>query len=90
MKTRHQPVKESQHYIIAQQLLICLIGILESRGSIQTEGQAEAEGVSVVILKIKQALRTEGSKAIPFWQQERFHTWQPSTDLKAKCIFLMI
>lgn len=74
MKTQHQPVKESQpvqHYIsqsnISQQLLI---GILESRGSIKTEGQAEAEGVSVVIFKIKQALRTEGSKAVPFWQQQ--------------------
>lgn len=93
MKTRHQPVKESQpvqHYIIPQQLLISLIGILESRGSIKTEGQVEAEGVSVVNFKLKQTLWTEDikkKKAIPFWLLERFHTWQPLTDLSANLFF---
>lgn len=50
------------------------------------DAKGEAEGVSVVIVGIKQALQTEGSKAIPSWQQQRFHTWQPLTDLKAKFI----
>lgn len=84
MKTPHQPVKESQpvqQHTISQQLLISLISILECGRSLKPEG------VSVVSFKIKQALRTKGSQAIPFWQQEPFHTWQPSTGLKANVLF---
>lgn len=84
MKIQDQSVEESQpvqRHIISQQLLISLIDILEYRRNIRTEGHVK--GVSVVIFYIKQALRSEGSKAIPFWQQERSHTWQPLTDLKA-------
>lgn len=81
-----------RHHITSQQLLISLISLPKSNGSITTERQAEAEGVSVVILKkkkkIKRALRTDGSRAIPSWRQERFHTWQPLTDLKANLFII--
>lgn len=38
-----------RRHVISQQLLISLISVPKSNGSIKTEGQAEAEGVSVVI-----------------------------------------
>lgn len=73
-----RPVKESQtvpYYSIFQQLVICLISLLESNGIIiktQTERQTdEEEEVSVVFFFF---FLTYGFKAV---RQKRFHTWQP-------------
>lgn len=83
------------YYSVFQQLVICLISVLEPNGMvIKTKTDRQSEKGSVwsffkwnvyflffSFLRIS-AVWIRDSEAIPLWHQRRFHTWQPLGNLK--------